>query len=155
MTNTDAAWLAGIIDGEGCITITRQAPGTDRRKNWSYRLYVKVTMGHEPTVRRIATLVGCGAVTTWKPLKHNRSWTWWAASREALAVLTRIRPYLITKAEEADIAAEWGRLPLSPRGGSRGSRETPPDLLAARHSLFIRLREVKPGARFRAAIPAS
>lgn len=147
MKPTEAAWLAGIIDGEGCITITRQKPGSGGRKNWSYRLYLKVTMGDEATIRRILAIAGCGTVTVQKP-KPGKGWniafTWWASSREALSILARTRPHLVTKSQEADIAAEWGRLPLAPRGGRSGGKPVPPELLKARHNLFLRLRKAKP-----------
>lgn len=151
MNAIETAWFAGIFDGEGCISITRQRPGAGGRKNWSYRLYIKVTMGHEPTVRRLRELAGLGAITIQRSVKHNQAWTWWAASREALAVLTILRPHLVTKAVEADLAFEWGALPLAPRGGPHGGNETPAPLLAARHALFERMRDAKPSARFRAA----
>lgn len=149
MIDTEIAWLAGIFDGEGCITISRQKPGKDGRKNWSYRLYLKVTMGHELTINRIFALTGIGTVTIQKSKHHNQAWTWWAASREALNVLDQLRPYLVTKALEADLAFEWGALPLAPRGGRGGGQEVPQDLLAARHSLFEQMRDAKPSARFR------
>ena len=28
MTEVELGWLAGIVDGEGCITINRQRPGS-------------------------------------------------------------------------------------------------------------------------------
>ena len=32
-TETDLAWAAGIIDGEGCITLSRQRPGPEPRRD--------------------------------------------------------------------------------------------------------------------------
>ncbi len=48
---TDYAWAAGIIDGEGCISIAK----TLRKdaKNFSYCLCIGVSMSHFPTVEKL------------------------------------------------------------------------------------------------------
>lgn len=148
-TEIEWAWFAGVVDGEGCVTITRQRPGSGGRRNYSYRLYVKVAMCHEPTIRRLRDLAGLGAVTLSTPGQYLPSWCWWAANRQGIAVLERIRPYLITKAEETDIALEWGHLPLAPLGGRGGGQFVPTELLGARRVLFERLRDAKLTTRAR------
>jgi hypothetical protein len=151
-TPVEVAWAAGVFDGEGCITITFQKPGTYRRINNAYRLYIKVTMGHKPTIEKLHTLFELGAITTQRSNKgHNDAWTWWVASRQAIEVLQKMRPFLVTKAEEADLAFEWGQLPLVPRGGKGGGQAIPPAILAERHRLFEAMRDIKPSSRFRAA----
>lgn len=152
MRAVKVAWAAGVFDGEGCITINKQRPGTGGRKNVNHRLYIKVTMGHLPTVERLQDIFGKGTITLQKSAKgHNDAHTWWVASREAGEVLGLMRQYLITKAAEADLAFEFLALPIPPRGGAGGNQCLPPEVIAARERLFIAMRDIKPSARFRKA----
>lgn len=141
----ETAWLAGLIDGEGCITVNKQRPGSGGRVNVSYRLYLKITMCHEVTIRRILEITGVGAITTNIPKnpKRRQSWTWWASNRQAAMIIQEVRPFLVTKAHEADIALEWADAPLAPRGGPGGGKPVPPVLLAAREDIYQRLRAAK------------
>jgi hypothetical protein len=143
------AWAAGIIDGEGCITISRQRPGTGGRVNPSHRLYLKVTMGHQPTVELLRQIFRVGSVHLQRGGRWNDAHTWLVAARQAGDVLLAVRPYLFTKAVEADLALQFLDLPRSPRGGRGGNQPLPPELLAERERLFAALRDTKPSARFR------
>lgn len=148
--NIDIAWAAGIIDGEGCFHISNSRPDTKSGAiNRSYSLYLKVTMGHKPTIERLLDIFGVGSIHLVTQTKYNQAWTWLTTSHKALGVTNIVRPYLFTKASEADIAIEFMLLPLAPRGGGAKFRGTPPDLLAARHNLWDRMRRAKPLFRFR------
>lgn len=156
MLDTEVAWAAGIIDGEGCITITRQKPGTSGRINPSHRLFLKVTMGHEPTVRRLLAIFGVGSVHLQESSQgYNDAWSWWVASRQAGDVLMLVRPYLVTKAAEADLGFEFLALPSGTTGGRNGNAPLPAALIVERERLFAELRDAKPSARFRAAKKAA
>lgn len=143
------AWAAGIIDGEGCITITKQQPGSGGRVNVSHRMFVKVTMGHQPTVERLRAIFGLGTITVQRGTRWNDAYTWWAATRDAGRVLNAVRPHLVTKAEEADIALEFLALPRGLTGGRGGNQRLSPQMVAERERLFEQLRDAKPSARFR------
>lgn len=144
------AWAAGLIDGEGCITITRQAP-SKRRISPSHRLYLKVTMTHKPTVARLAAIFEVGSLHRQgkRSARTNAGWSWWVSARQACSVLKLVRPFLVTKAVEADIAFKFMELPVWWKGGRRGNSVVPPELVAKRESLYWKLREAKPSSRFR------
>ncbi len=147
----DLAWAAGLIDGEGCVSVvTYEAEHAERCTTRRYVLVLKVTMGHRPTVERIASLLGVGTVQAHvaKSARVNASYSWVAQSRRAEAALRAVRPYLVTKAKEADVALAFMALPLARRGGPRGSRNTPLALLRARERLYWKLRKMKPRWRF-------
>lgn len=144
---TDIAWAAGIFDGEGCITITRQKAGSGGRINPSHRLYIKVTMGSEATVRRLREIFGLGTITLQKSERWNDAHTWWVASRQAGEVLDLMRPYLFTKLAEAELAREFLLIP-NPDAGA--GRPIPPFVVEERERLFKEMRDIKPSARFRA-----
>lgn len=149
-TDTECAWAAGIIDGEGCLTIRAREPVKPGTWSVSHSLFLKVTMGHKPTVERLAEMFGVGSVHMQdsRGERLNASWTWWVASRKAHVVLLAVRPYLVTKAHEADIGLEFLSGPMTARGRHR----LPPEVVAERERLRILMRDAKPTARFR--VPA-
>lgn len=140
-------WLAGIIDGEGCLIISMQRPGTGGRVSPSHRTYLKVTMGHEPTVRRCQEITGVGSIHVQPGGQWNDAYSWLVAGREAASVVRGLRDLLITKAEEADVLLEFDALPRF----IGGARILTPETIAARQSCFERIRDLKPSSRFRKA----
>jgi hypothetical protein len=99
---TDYAWAAGIIEGEGTLSLNK----IKARKN-SWRVAVTVTMSDFDVIERLHKIFGVGTVRDkapqqvgYKPLKE------WAVQNQAgcLEVLLRIMPYLgqrrLAKAKE-------------------------------------------------------
>jgi hypothetical protein len=149
MKKTDAAWAAGIVDGEGCIVINRSAPnGTQRTR--TYRLVIKVTMGHKPTIERLHTLFGIGSMQNHQPKSErmNASHSWICQARQSATVLKTIRPYLVTKADEADLAFKFLALPAIIRGGAHGQIKMPLHMEQERDRLYWAMRQAKSRWRF-------
>ena len=108
-----AAYLAGLVDGEGTITLTR----VHRREN--RRLVVSVSNNDASLLKFIKKIVGAGKVTTKKTYseRHARSFTYQISSRQALQLLRQITPHLKTyRAERAKLALR-DYLRLTPRNG--------------------------------------
>ena len=113
MKLADLCWAAGVVDGEGCISINKNKPSSRRGCiNPVYVLLLKVTMGHEPTVRRLHALFQEGSVQPRPPRnsRENASYTWIVQSLQAARVLQALQPYLFTKAKEAAVALSFARL---------------------------------------------
>jgi hypothetical protein len=106
-------------------------------------------MGHRPTVDRLLEIFGAGTIQSVTQWEFNPAYSWLLTSHKAIAVIRLVRPFLVTKATEADIAEEFMALAKAPRGGAGGGRVTPPDLLAARYALWDKMRRAKPSFRFR------
>lgn len=97
---TERAYLAGIVDGEGTITLTR----THRNRTASPQLSISSTCFDLLDYVRCVT--GCGHVTSKKKsLPHHRqSWHWQIHSAgNVLRILRDIRPFLRIKAAQADL----------------------------------------------------
>jgi len=86
--------------------------------------------------------------------KVNASYSWVAMSRKAEQILKLLRPYLITKAREADVALKFMALPDGRTGGRGGSKPVDPVLLAERHRLYLECCRLKPRWRFRKNKPS-
>jgi hypothetical protein len=90
MTPTEAAWVAGIVEGEGTISITSQ--GTP---------FIKVSMTDEDVVRRLRDWTGVGRFATthppaWQEKGYKRQYIWQVAkAADVLLVAEAIGPFLL------------------------------------------------------------
>lgn len=90
------AYFAGLLDGEGTIEVYPYLGGK------TVRPVIKLNMTCQKTMQRLAAHFG-GSVMTKKVYKGNKpQWHWIATFNKAIYVAQRIRPYLITKSENAD-----------------------------------------------------
>lgn len=111
---TDIAWLAGIIDGEGCFTVKRPIPRDllrHGRNKTSYQLWLVLCNTSEAMVRRAAQIftdlgVGYQPIRrVWKGDKATR-WQYWvhvARKNDLLRITQALLPYLTAKKIEAEI----------------------------------------------------
>lgn len=95
MTDLEIAWVAGIIEGEGCISINN-----GRRDYDAYPL-LRVAMTDEDVIRRLHRVTGVGHIQTSERAdtatgkKRKRSWTWSVGARnEVKEILLAIRPWM-------------------------------------------------------------
>jgi hypothetical protein len=102
MTEAERAYVAGLLDGEGCISMFLakqvQANGTvGQRIGVSLSMY----MTHKETVEYIKFATGTTGNILPIPGRENRrdQWLWKPNLKEAYAVLQQCEPYMITKKE--------------------------------------------------------
>jgi hypothetical protein len=158
MTETQKAYIAGIIDGEGCIYINYVPVDTVKRPrqvNPNFSLFVRVSMCNERLIRHIHRTIGTGSVShsgkfkeKHPEIKMNKPWLWAAAQHRAAQVLKDILPYLVLKKHEAELGIAFESLPLPPRGGNGGSRVIPKTLALRRYRFYATLRRLKPRFKF-------
>lgn len=110
---TDAAYIAGLIDGEGTITLTRKHRDEHRQ------LAVTISSTERCLLEFVLTACGVGKITNKRTSKshHSPSFTYSVYNRQALTLLEAIAPYLRTyKRHRAQlILADYLR--LTPRNG--------------------------------------
>ncbi len=100
-------WSAGIIDGEGSIQINRFHPRHDRSR-FNYSLGVQVGATDPLMIERLHALWGGTAREFKKRTRTGRLvYGWCVRSLRAEEVLRAVRPYLVTKAAQADLAFEF------------------------------------------------
>lgn len=110
LSETDLAWAAGLIDGEGCIHIARHRPNTKLGGTaYGYQLVLAVSMVHKPTLDRLASLFQCGVVQPkgTKSVRARQAWNWRMRCGYAAVIIRAVRPYLFTKAEEVYLALDY------------------------------------------------
>lgn len=149
MKDTEAAWIAGLVDGEGCLFINRQRANSrsDLRTD-GYRIYLKVSMGDRKTVARLRKLAGVGVVYANAKSKWNDSFSWTVPPAELPALLEELLPYLVTKKKEAQLGLQFCRRPLWQPGGRGGAARKPKRLVERDARFYWRLRMMKPTWRF-------
>lgn len=107
MSDVEAAYLAGVIDGEGTIMLYKA--NTVR-----LRLVVANTKMALLEWCKEHTAVGSIVVKAHANPRHSDSGTWQANAHAAEGVVAQIRPYLVIKAEQADLALDFQHRRLQP-----------------------------------------
>lgn len=110
---TDAAYIAGIIDGEGTISLTR------RHRNENRQLEISISNTDLPLLKFVKECVGAGRITSKRTYQdnHTKSATYSISNRQALGLLEQVNRYLRTyKAKRADLVLQ-NYLKLTPRNG--------------------------------------
>ena len=110
---TDAAYIAGLIDGEGTITLSR------KHRNENRQLAISISNTEKYLLEYVLDKVGAGKITgkrTTRP-HHTPSFTYAIYNRQALWLLEQIFPYHRTyKARRARLILR-DYLSLTPRNG--------------------------------------
>jgi hypothetical protein len=98
--DTDLAWAAGIIDGEGCISLNQE-------KRTQYLLRLTVTNTNLLLLTRIQELFGGNICPMKRYQDHWKDrWQWDLKAAKAERALRAVLPYLVAKRQEADIALQ-------------------------------------------------
>lgn len=145
ITIQDAAYAAGFFDGEGCISIALQLGSTARGKHYpnTRRYFLSVTMSQNDPAPLRWLVERFGGSTRFLRGKRTydkgyyERWNWCVTTKGALNFLKMIRPFLIVKASQADIAFEFSETIVMNR------RKTPPDVQALRTDMYLRMKEAK------------
>jgi hypothetical protein len=111
--NPDLLWLAGLLEGEGCFTVTGGGRGTPT---------VKVGMTDKDVVQRVAKLLGTKCLGPYGVSKHGRQYKDnYEASlhgQAALEFMRTVKPLMFlrrrTKIKEL-LAHKWYSYATAPR----------------------------------------
>ncbi|MGB9179204.1 MAG: hypothetical protein WCB68_08145 [Pyrinomonadaceae bacterium] len=119
---SNAAYLAGLVDGEGCITAChRRAYGEKRERNPSAIDGVRVAMCAPDLIQWVRSTTGLGRIYHLPARKstHKDSWLWQPGLRERARFLEAILPYLKLKGRQASLLIELAEI----KAQSRRSRQ--------------------------------
>lgn len=99
----DTKYLAGLVDGDGFIGIVKEKRGKFAR----YRLALKVSMTHKPTIKELHREIGGYYQSASNGVGHRNLFTCIVLGDDALKTIRRIYPHLKVKKKEAKIAIEY------------------------------------------------
>lgn len=104
----ELAWQAGIIDGEGTITISKQI--RKDRASPAFRPFIVVTNTDISLVSPFATMWG-GSVYRTVDARTEKKWSdhydWYCPQGTVVEFLTAIIPYLRGKSKQAKLVIEF------------------------------------------------
>jgi len=105
---TDLAYIAGIIDGEGCITINVTKNDSFRSRSIQHILKVIVRMVEEEAIIFLRNKFG-GSISIQKPSKGRIRFVyqWTLCGKYASSFLAKILPYLKVKANQAKVGINF------------------------------------------------
>ena len=106
MKKSDAAYLAGLFDGEGCITykqkMKQRRPVEKAYPTWEIRMEINMT--HQSVIRLIHEMTGVGTVAKKPPgkgqLGKKMQWRWRCGYRDAYYVCRNIAPHSHVKLDK-------------------------------------------------------
>jgi LAGLIDADG DNA endonuclease family protein len=123
LSAVDAAYVAGLVDGEGTIALSRKHANDGRQ------LVISISSTERPLLGFAREKIGAGKITSKRTAKahHSPAFTYSIGNRQALTLLLQILPYLRSyKRQRAELVRDC-YLRLTPRNGKYS-----PALLAAR-----------------------
>ncbi|MGE3480775.1 MAG: LAGLIDADG family homing endonuclease [Gammaproteobacteria bacterium] len=135
---TDAAYIAGLIDGEGTVTLARKHRGENRQ------LAVSISSTERPLLQHVLDVTGAGKITGKRTAQHHHSpgFTYAVYNRQALSLLEQISPFLKSyKAKRSSLILQE-YVALTPRNG-----KYPPILYLQRVAFERRLLAIKPNGQ--------
>ena len=109
MKKTDAAYIAGLFDADGCVSYKKYKCADKRykdsegniKKYWMWDIRLEIAMTDESVVRWVHEVVGLGTVTKKPPHKTSLGkkmhYRWRCSSREAYKVCKLMWPYAHVK----------------------------------------------------------
>lgn len=108
ISERDLGYIAGIVDGEGCITIVKQAPNKLRKeKNSRYGIVCQVANTDKRLIDWLHDCFGGSIRITEKREKWRTAWTWAIRSTQAFKFLKLIRDYSLIKQNQIDLVIEF------------------------------------------------
>lgn len=127
-SHDDLIYLAGLIDGEGCIRITN-CPRPIGRPLFRVEIAVELTT---PLVLEWAKDRWDGSITHSTNAGRKDTWAWRLSGDAATTLLHRLQPYMKIKQQQAWLAQEaWAQRQPSPNLARR-TPPTPAEVMALR-----------------------
>lgn len=155
MNETEKAYIAGIVDGEGCITIIRadQSKHSPKHKSPSYRLAVSIYNSNKPMIDWLAERIDAHRhYKRQKSPNHKSLHILTISAKSASSFLSQIQPFIIAKSEQLKLALELQALVNSYRKERQhkfpGEALTQ-DEIDRRESIYLRMRELNQGYKWR------
>lgn len=133
LSETDRAYIAGFIDGEGCITILKNKKG---KYSSYYALTLTIAQADKLALEDLSAIIGGGKI--YKSKSTDTHFLTFAPN-DSIFLLKEIRPYLRYKKDQADLAIEFREKTTFERSGQK----LDDDVSRLREYYFVRMKELK------------
>lgn len=149
MSKHNAAYLAGLIDGEGTLDfgVNKRFYKKDQTKKIYYQPRIRISLVDKHLLEWIAESYGGWLETRpGRKANHNTVYTWSISGRQMVPFLQAIKPYLKLKQEQAEILlrkAKLSQLWIDQQVKQNGSFKTHrPEIDRESDEMYQRLKEL-------------
>ncbi len=148
LSPVERAWLAGVIDGEGSIFISRVLVKSGySRRGFFYKAFLSVSNSNEDLVRRVREVIGAGyvGVTIERRRDWKDKWEYKGSPSVLRSILPQILPYLVIKEEVAKKMLSY--LEFIESNPIDGSMKVPPGYHETVDSLYLGVKKLNEKGR--------
>lgn len=131
ITDKELSYAAGIIDGEGCISIAKRKDG---KYSW-YQDSIRVHMKHKDVPSWMQEKFGGKLYERHEP---RTAYVWQLWGLESRALLFLLKPYIVEKQEQIKLFLAMGKLKES----SRRFQKDPPYTRKRKLEIYKKLRKI-------------
>ncbi len=151
MTDTEWAYIAGIIDGEGCVYVDRWIDKRRSSGKYNYIPRIKVGMTHEGTVRYLQEKL-TGSFYIKEELRTNRykyQYIWKISSKVCIEVCKKLIIYSITKKNNLKLLIDFENTMTDHLlgGNYRKLNRLPEELYDERERIFMEIKKLNKRGR--------
>ncbi|TDG15185.1 hypothetical protein E2F43_02825 [Seongchinamella unica] len=113
LSTAEAAYIAGLVDGEGSVTLTR------KHRNENRHLGLTISSTEMQLLQFVVDAAGVGKISNKKASKpnHSHSYAYGVYNRQALQLIEQIYPHLLSYKAERCALVLCDYLRLTPRNG--------------------------------------
>lgn len=117
---TDYAWAAGFVDGDGCISVQLQRGPKERKRKLYANIQVIVTQKTPEPLEHFRDIFGLDTkISLYDKRRGFTHWRFAVSGSTAADVLTRILPYLVFKRDVALVALDLNAEILKHKGSGQ------------------------------------
>ena len=128
LSEAEKGWIAGIIDGEGCIGLYKGFKDRDRRR-WQWMAVIQIGNTNKPLLLHTKQLCHAGALCS----NGKSGYILRISSAKAVAnILTEVSPYLVAKEDQGNLLLEGAKIIIK-CGGVRTCHDLTPYDLRLKH----------------------
>lgn len=142
LTASQKAYLAGMIDGEGALSVTKSHASRKRtsRLGYCFRPVLHVASTHSVVLSTLQKWTGLGKVGKFDDARPNRKarYQWMAWSNQAAQIVRAVQPFLIIKKEKAKVFLRFVK--VTTQSKSPGRRGLSANCWKLQHQLFDEMR---------------
>jgi hypothetical protein len=143
MIETEKAWLAAIVDGEGTIMLSRRKHNLARR-GFYYIPALEISNSNKALLIKIWEIIGEGGVYPERRSERNprwkKKWLYNGSAGVMRAILPQILPYLIIKKDQAKTMLEYLQHAID--NPIVGRKEIPPGYYPRIDALYLMLKKM-------------
>ena len=153
--NITIQYLAGLFDGEGCISIicAKKGAKNPRSQSPAYELKLHIRMTDSRPIKAFSDYFAkhfkggfIARQETKKPERHKPTYCFACSHTKAENIIKELLPYFICKREQAELALEFQQyIKESKCQGKIGlnRKKVPDNILAKRHQYYLQMKNLK------------